>query len=165
MKTLYLFRRILPIDSTWLVNLTPEKWVLLFGFTFYLSAAPVACFGIVVTLSRFLAIWVTLAAVWKIIWHLYSRLIGIFYETRACWKVQQQRSPYKQTNIRALLDSLAAQFPSFPVSSDGSRCPLFSDNDTGTQNQRRKINLMSKTCNKLHWRTNEFYLFHFPPFN
>lgn len=111
-----------------------------------------------VSLSRFLAIWVTLAAVWKIIWHLYSRLIGIFYETRACWKVQQQQqhgqqhnSKHKQTFV--LFSRLLMRF--LPVS----------DNDTGTQNQRSKINLMSKTCNKLHSQTNEFYLFHFPSFS
>jgi len=99
-------------------------WKMSFTFWFYfLPSAPVACFGFVVTLSRFLAIWVTLAAVWKIIWHLYSRLIGIFYETRACRKVQQSHSAYKPTNKQTFVLLSTPWLPSFTGSK--SMFPLF----------------------------------------
>lgn len=96
----------------------------------------------------FLAIWVTLAAVWKIIWHLYSRLIGIFYETRACWK-QQIKQQHWETLVCFCV----------PCLSDSKTVCLFvrqsgsPGNDTRTQDQRKKINLMSKTCNKLQWNS------------
>jgi len=64
------------------------QFVLNFLLVVYCNSYFGVCFWVSLGLYFFLAIWVTLAAVWKIIWHLYSRLIGIFYETRACWKQQ-----------------------------------------------------------------------------
>lgn len=90
-----------------------------------------------------MAIWVTLAAVWKIIWHLYSRLIGIFYETRACRKRKRRQKQQQQQDWETFVLLGSRIVLVSPLCS--AQLPAL----TLALKIAGKINLMSKTCNKL----------------